>query len=179
MIIRNAISERYENAVVNDFTVGTSSNSSVVNGNGMNAKTLERCFNENIDTKMSNIVDTVDYRRIQNAILTAIDDIVAPKIELAIRSINAFSGRDATSVSANSESWEHVGIKSSLENASGSNNTLHLSDVNVETRHNIPDEVSDLSVPERHFDRHTHTHHNSLLSSLIVLLILIFFFISI
>ena len=51
---------------------------------------------------MNNIVDTVEDR-IQNAILTAIDNIVAPEIELAIRSINASSGRDATSVSANSE----------------------------------------------------------------------------
>ena len=40
---------------------------------------------------MSNIVDTVDDR-IENAILTAIDSIVAPKIELAIRSMNTSSG---------------------------------------------------------------------------------------
>ena len=85
-----------------DFTVGTSNDSSAVNGNVMNVKTLERCFNERIDREMNNIVDTVEDR-IQNAILTAIDNIVAPKIELAIRSINASSGRDVTSVSPN---WE-------------------------------------------------------------------------
>ena len=51
---------------------------------------------------MSNIVDTVEDR-ILNAILTAIDSIVAPKIELSIRSINVSSGRVATSVTANSE----------------------------------------------------------------------------
>ena len=56
---------------------------------------------------MSIIIDTVEDR-IQNAILTAIDKIVAPKIELAIRSINASSGRDVTSVTANSERGEHV-----------------------------------------------------------------------
>ena len=55
-----------------------------------------------IDREMSNIVDTVEDR-IQNAILTAIDNIVAPKIELAIRSINSSSGRDVTSVTPNSE----------------------------------------------------------------------------
>ena len=69
---------------------------------------------------MSNIVDTVEDR-IQNAILTTIDNIVTPKIELAISSINASSGRDATSVSASSERREHVGIKASFENASGNN----------------------------------------------------------
>ena len=164
MIIGNAVSERLENAVVNegtddqDFTVGTSNNDSVVNGSAMIVKTLERCFNERIDREMSNIVDTVEDR-IQNAILTAIENIVAPKIELAIRSINASSGRDANSVSANSERRERVGVNASLENASRNNDTLDVSNVNDETRHNIPDEVSELSVPATHFDRQPQTHH--------------------
>ena len=164
MIIGNAASERQENTVVNgntddrDFTVGTSNNDSVVNGNAMSVKTLERCFNERIDREMSNIVDTVEDR-IQNAILTAIENIVAPKIELAIRSINASSGRDATCVSANSERRDRVGINASFENASKNNDTLDASNVNDETRHNNPDEVSELSVPETHFYRQAHTHH--------------------
>ena len=165
MIIGNAASERQENTVVNegtndrDFTVGTSNNGPVVNGNAMSVTTLERCFNEKIDREMNNIIDTVEDR-IQNAILTAIDNIVAPKIELAIRSINASSGRDLTSVSANSERRQHVGINASSENASGNNNTLGVSNVYDETRHNIPDEVNELLVPETHFDRQSHTHHN-------------------
>ena len=164
MIIGNTASERQENFVVNegtndqDFTVGTSSNGSIINGNAMSVKTLERCFSEKIDREMSNIVDTVEDR-IQNAILTAIDNIVAPKIELAIRSINASSGRDVTSMSANSDRREQVGINVSFESASENNNTLGVSNVNDETRHNIPDEVSELSVPETHFDRQPHTHH--------------------
>ena len=126
----------------------------------MNVKTLERCFNERVDREMNNIVDTVEDR-IQNAILTAIDNIVAPKIELAIRSISASSGRDVTSVSVNSERREHVGIKASFENASGNNDTQVkvISKVNDETRHSITEEVSELSVPETHFDRQPHTHH--------------------
>ena len=44
----------------------------------MSVKILERCFNEKIDREMSNIVDTVEDR-IHNAILTAIENIVAPK----------------------------------------------------------------------------------------------------
>ena len=165
MIIGNAVSERQENTVANegtndrDFTVGTSNNDSVINGNVMSVKTLERWFNERIDREMRNIIDTVEDR-IQNAILTAIDKIVAPKIETEIRSINASSGRDVTNVSANSERREHVGINASFENASGNNNTLGVSNVNYETRHNIPDEVSGLSVPETHFDRQPHSHHS-------------------
>ena len=124
----------------------------------MNVKTLERCFNERIDREMSNIVDTVEDR-IQNAILTAIENIVAPKIELAIRSINASSGRDVTSVTANSECGERVGIDASFENASENNNTLRVPNVNDETRLNISDEVSEMSVPETRFDRQPQTHH--------------------
>ena len=125
----------------------------------MSLKTLERCFNERIDREMGNIVDTVEDR-IQNAILIAIENIVAPKIELAIRSINASSGRNATSVSAHSERREHVGISTSFENASGDNDTLRVSNVNDETRQNIPDEVSELSVSETRFDRQAQNHHN-------------------
>ena len=170
MVLGNAASERQENIVVEkgtnyrDFNAGTTSNNTAINESTVNVKTLERCFNERIDREMSNIVDTVEDR-IQNAILTAIDNIVAPKIELAIRSINASSGRDVTSVSANSERREHVGINASFENASGNNNTLGVSNVNDETRHNIPDEVSDLSVPETHFDRQAHTRHTILQQS--------------
>ena len=164
MIIGNAVSDRQGKAVVNegtndrDFTVGTSSNDSIVNANALSLKTLERCLNERIDREMSNIVDTVEDR-IKNAILTAIDNIVTPKITIAIRSINASSGRDATSASAGSERREHVGINASFENASGNDNTLGVSNVNDETRRDIPDEVSELSVPETRFNRQPQTHH--------------------
>ena len=124
----------------------------------MSVKTLERCFNERIDRERSNFVDTV-YQRLQNAILTAIDNIVAPKFELSIRSINASSGRDVTSVGANSERGEHVGLNASFENASGNNNILPASNVNDETRHKIPDEISEWSVRETHFDRQAHTQN--------------------
>ena len=148
IIIGKAASERQGNIIVNegkndrDFTVGTSSNKLATNENTVNKKTLERCFNERIDREMSNIVDT-DEDKIRNSILTAIDNIVAPKIELAIRSINASFGQDATSVTANSERGEHVGINAPFENASGNNNVLHVSNVNNEIRNNIPDEVSE------------------------------------
>ena len=88
IIIGNTASESREKTVVNkgtkdrDSAIDTSSNNIAVNENTVNLKILEWCFNERIDRKMSNIVDTVEDR-IQNAILTVIDNIVAPKIELA------------------------------------------------------------------------------------------------
>ena len=85
IIIGNTASESRENTVVNegtkerDFTVDTSSNNLAINENTVNVKTLERCFNKRIDREMSNFVDTVEDS-IQNAVFTAIDNIVAPKI---------------------------------------------------------------------------------------------------
>ena len=139
MFIGNAASTKQEKIVVNegtnnrDFAVGTSSKNTVINENVVKVKTLETCFNKGNDREMSNIADTVEDR-IQNAISTAIENIVASKIELAIRWINASSGRDVTSVTANSERGEHVGIDAPFENASANNNILHVSKVNDETR---------------------------------------------
>ena len=108
ILIRNAAKEGQENIMVNegtndrDFTVGFPSSNTVFNEKVVNAKTLEGCFNEKIDREKSKIVDTVE-NRIQNTILTAFDSILAPKIELTIESVNASSGREATSVTAKSE----------------------------------------------------------------------------
>ena len=164
VIIGNTTSERRESVVVNggvddqDFTGGTSNVSSIVNENALNVKTLERCFNERIDREMSNIVDTLEDR-IQNAVLTAIDNIVTPKIELAIRSINASSGRDVTSASGNSERREYEGINTSFENTSANNRTLGMANTNDETRLDFHDGVSELPVLEAQFDRQLPTHH--------------------
>ena len=142
-----------------DFAVGTSSSNAVINENVLNVKNLERCFNEGIDREMNNNVDTIEDR-IQNAILTAVDNIVAPKIELAIRSINTSSVQDATSVIANSERGEHVGIDASFQNVSGNNIVQHVPNGIDETRNNLPDEESELSVPKTRFEQQTHTNHN-------------------
>ena len=157
-IIGNAASESDENTVANegtknrDFTIHASSYNLAINESTVNVKTLERCFDERIDREKSNIVDTVEVR-IQNLILTAIDNIVAPKSELAIRPISASSGRDATSVTENSHRGERVVISASFKNASGNNNVLHVSNINDETLHSIPDEVSELSALETRFQR--------------------------
>ena len=125
----------------------------------VNVITLERRFKEKIDRKMSNIVDKVE-NRIHNPNSTAVDNNVAPKIEVAIRSKDATSGRDATIVAANSEYREYVGITASFGNAPGNNNVQQVSNENDVTRNKFLNEVSELSVSGTHFDRQTHTHHN-------------------
>ena len=164
VVIGNAASGTQESIVVNedtndrDFTVGASSNNTVVNESTMNVKTLERCFNERIHREMCNIVDRVEDR-IQNAILPAIDNIIATNIELTIGSINASSGRVVTSVNANSESGGHAGVGASFENSSENNIVSHVSNVNDKTRRDFPDEVSEVLISGSRFDRQSHTHH--------------------
>ena len=92
---------------------------------------------------MGDIVDTVKHR-IQNAVLTAIDNEFTPRIELAVRSIIASSGRDAFCVTGNSERGERIGITAPFENLSERNNTLHVLNTNDESRKYIPDEVSEV-----------------------------------
>ena len=110
IITGNTASERQENIPVNgdtkdqDFTSDTSSNNIVTNEIAVNVKTLARCFIDRIDSEMSYFVDTVEDI-VENAFLTDIDNIVAPKIELAIRSKNASSAQDEISVALNSERW--------------------------------------------------------------------------
>ena len=93
IIIGNAASDRQQNLVVNEgtvdreFTVKSTGSYLTTNENLVNAKTLERCFNEKIDREMGYIVDTVEDR-IQNAILTAIDSNITPRIELAVKAIS-------------------------------------------------------------------------------------------
>ena len=100
---------------------------------------------------MSNFVHTVEDR-IQNPILTAAVNNFTPKFELAVKSKNASSERDATSVTANSDRGEGIGISAFFENVFERNNTFHELNANEETRRNIPDKVSELSVPRSHFD---------------------------
>ena len=164
IITGNAATERQENIMVyegtNDrnFTVGTFSRSKVINEIVVNVKTLETCLKERIDREMNKIFDTVEDR-IRNATITAIDNFVGRRIELAICSINASSGRDVTKAAANSEGKEHVGINASCDNASGNNNVQQVPDRKDETRNNISDEVSELSFAETHFHRQTRSHH--------------------
>ena len=165
-IIGNAASDKQENVVVNEGTVDQELTVKNTHGNLtanqilVNVKTIERCFNTRIDREMGTIVDTVEDR-IQNAILTTIESFISPKPELAVRSINAFSGQDVTSVTANWERGELIGITASFENVSERNYTLHGLYTNDEARNKITDEVSELSIPGTQFDRQPHTHHTN------------------
>ena len=125
-------SERQNVTVDQEFTVNKNNGVSTTNEKTVNAQTLERCLTDRIDREMGNTIDTVE-EKIQKSILTAIDNIISLKMELAVGSIKASSGRNAASVTANSERGEHTGIAAFFENVSDWNNTFHEINVNDET----------------------------------------------
>ena len=107
---------------------------------------------DEIDRKIGCIVEKVEGR-IQNDILTAIDGIITPRIELTVRSINGSYGRDAASVTVNSERGKYLGITASFENISDRNNTYHGLNTNDETRGYISNELGEFPVPRTHFEQ--------------------------
>ena len=104
---------------------------------------------------MSNLVETVEDR-IQNAILTALDNIVTSRTELAVR---LSSGRDVASVTANSDSGKQIAFVAPRENVSGMDITFCDFNIAAETRGYNLDEISEILVSETHFDGQAHTHH--------------------
>ena len=124
------------------FTVKNKGSNLTAKEINVNVQTSDRCFNERIDWEMVNIVDTVEDR-IQNAILTAIDHKITGRIGLAVRLSYASSGRDATSVTANPERGERMGVTASFENVSERSTTFHELNANDETLKNTPGETSD------------------------------------
>ena len=157
------MSGKQENATVNEdtgdqeTTVDNPSKNLAAREMLVKSKTLERCFNEGIGCEKDNIVDTVGDR-IQKAILIAIDDKFTPEIELEIRSKNGSSGRDVTSVMANSEHDEHKRVTAFFENGSKSNTTLYVFNSKDEYPKENLDKVGELSVPGTDFDRQPHSH---------------------
>ena len=105
------------------------------------------------------VFDTVDDR-IQNTILAAVGSIITPRIELAVRSLNASFGRDYASLMAISERGEQLGITASSENESDRINTFHKLNLTDETQKHKPKYVSEFPVPRAFPDRQPHTRHS-------------------
>ena len=92
--------------------------------------------------------------------MTAIDNIITPRIELAVRSTTASTEQDTTIVTANLDRVERAGITASFENVSERNNTNHELNANDETRQNIPYKVSEFLATITRFDQQSHTHYS-------------------
>ena len=124
----------------------------------MNIQILGKLFNEQIDSEMINIVET-NEDTIQNATLIAIDNIITPKIGLAVSSIGTSFARDAVIFIGNWERGEHLGVIGSFENATDRIKTFQELNTSAETCGSTPEKFSKLWVPRTHFDWQSHSHH--------------------
>ena len=88
-------------------------------------------------------------------------------VELAMKSVNASSGRDPESVVLERDLTNFSGNIENLRMIASSRMNLNT-DLNGvdETRGNITVEANEWSVNEKNFDRKSHTHHSYVTESL-------------
>ena len=132
-----------------------------IKGPQMDMHTLE----ENIVSKVRSEVDnamTTGETRLQDAVLTAIEKLVIPGVELAMKSAKASS---VPSVDVNvlepGRRFFLVNIEGlQMTTSSRINSHKNLNNTD-ETRGNFIVEEGDLLVYEKNIDRQPHTHHST------------------
>ena len=93
---------------------------------------------------------------------TAVDNVITPRVELAVKSMTASSGGDVACVTAVFERGEQVGNFAPYGNVSNGNSTFRQLNSTDETRGFNLEEGSELPVAKATFHQQTHTHHNGL-----------------
>ena len=126
-----------------ELTINNNNSPSIANENAMDVQMLEKNITDGITREKSNVVETVEGM-IQNAILSAMDNNITVRIELALRSMNASSGRDVASVTANSERGEQVRVCAFYKIVPESNSSFRQLSLTDETGRCSPDEVYNL-----------------------------------
>ena len=110
----NTIGNEIQNVEVNNgqadqrFTTNNNERIASTRKKTLDTQDLERSFTDWFTRKQGIVVETVKDK-IQNAIFFnhnqypffSLDNIISPRMELAVRSMNASSGRDVDSVTAN------------------------------------------------------------------------------
>ena len=142
---------------------GTSSNNTSY-PTQVNCRQVDMHFSEeNIVSKVRSTADnvmTTVKTRVQDAVLTAIMNLVIPRMELATKSANASSGRSVDGSVLEPDQRDFFGIIDGLQiTAASSINSRTDSNRLGETRGNITVEEGDLLVNEKNINRQTHTHH--------------------
>ena len=101
-VVNNSLADREFSFKFNDHLAVTIENTVVV-------QTMLITLTARTAREMGNAVETVEDR-IQNAILAAMDNVITPRIELALRSLDASSGQEAASVTSTLDRREQVGL---------------------------------------------------------------------
>ena len=125
-----------------------------------------RHLRKDIVSKVRGEVDSVmttAETRVQDALLTAIENLLIPRVKLAMKSVNASSGREVGSVVLDSDQRDFSGNIESLRMTASSRTNSHkdLNRIN-ETRCNITVEGGRWLVGQRknYWPANTHSSHS-------------------
>ena len=134
----------------------------------MDEHTLEQNIAHKVRSEVGRVMKTA-RTWIQDALLTAMEIFVVPRVVLAMKSANASSGRSLDGevlkhdLSASTEKFGPPQLNSS----SGINSLTHLSRID-ETRCYINNEGGRLAVNEKNSERQAYTHHSSMQFCIII-----------
>ena len=121
--------------------------------------TLEENIVSKVRSELDNVIVIVETR-VQDALLTARESIGISRVELAMKSANASSGRsvDVNVMEPDQRNFSGYfeGVQMTAPSRIDSRRDLSRID---ETRGNITVEEGDSVVNEKNIDRETHTHH--------------------
>ena len=132
-----------------------------VNSPQVDMHTLEENIVSKVRSGVDNVMTTVKIR-VKDAVLTAIENVVNPRVELAMKSADASPGRSVDGIVLEPDQKDLSGtIESLLMTASiRINSRTDLNRID-ETRGNITVEEGDWRVKEMNIDRQTHTRRNN------------------
>ena len=166
MIGNNTNGDVAENETAEPQTAGLVNNfgGSIVGENSLNHdQIIERNFADRIRKEVDSAVTAVE-NRVQGAILSAMDNVVIQRVEVAVRFITGSSGRRPNSVFQNPY---HRDISGNVENtllmAASSRADVNIDqDKNDETRNDQSFEDGYFTPLRPNNDRQSHTHHNNI-----------------
>ena len=151
------------NTVEKNMTSNNANDPTQANSSQVDVHTLEKNIVGKVRSEVGNVMAMVQTR-VQDAILTAMKSVMIPRVELAIKSVNASFRQNTASVVPESDQSDFSrnieGLQVAASNRKNSNTD---SNKIVENRGNNTVKGGDLSVNERNFDRKTHTHHSNYL----------------
>ena len=141
------------------MTSNNANNSTPIDGFLRDVHTFDTIITGRVRSEVNSVMDTVETRT-HDAILTAVKRISKSCRGRANKSVNVSFGEDIDSVVPDPDqkdfSGNIEGHQITTLSKLNSNTALNMID---ESRGNFTVEVIDLSVNERNFDRHTHSHH--------------------
>ena len=121
--------------------------------------TLEENIIRKVRSEVDSVMTTVGTR-VQDAVLTAIENMVLLRVEFAMKSFFASSGRSVDGNVLEPDQKDFSGYTEGLQTTASNriNSRTDLKRID-ETGGNITVKEGDLLVNERNIERQTHTHH--------------------